>query len=203
MNFTEIVAEVGSRGAEDVVARTESWVNFAYRKIVNAYEWPFTIEEATGTAGAGTVTISDFRRAIVVGDISDGSEAPGRRLKKITYEEIAEDIQAEDITTTGTPEFWWLDGDVIKTFPSGGTVFVRYHKRVAPLSGVQEPIFDEEYHQLIVDRAMVEVYKDTEEFKAASALLSDYFANLVDMAKDYQVYSREHSYIQHPNPYDG
>jgi len=205
VTFADITAEMAARGSEAGATRNGVWANVAYRMIVNAHDWPFTITATTGTVDAGGVAVSTFRKAIVVGDLGSTALPPGRRLHKITYEEIAEDIEGEDIVVAGTPEFWWYDGaaGLINTFPKGGTIYARYYQRLAPLTGVQEPVFDEEYHNLIVDRAMVEVHKDSSEWDVATAALNQYYVDLAAMARDYQVYSREHGYIQVPDAYDG
>lgn len=203
MTLTEMVAELVARGAESDTTRNSAWLNQAYRRIYNAYEWSFTEATVTGTAGAGTATVSDFKRAILVTDST--LYTPGVRLRKITYPELAEDIEAENYAQTGTPEFWYFDGisSLIKTYPLGGTITVRYHKRVAVLAAGDSPAFDEEYHLDVVDRAMVEVYKDNDEFQSAATQIQIAKDNLLLMAEDYQVISREPSYIQLKNPYDG
>jgi len=205
VTFADITAEMAARGSEAGATRNGVWANVAYRMILNAHDWPFTVTTATGTAGAGSVAVSTFRKAIVVGDVEDSALPPGNRLHKITFEEVAEDLEGQDIAVAGTPEFWWYDAVAgsIKTYPLGGTIYARYYQRLAPLTGVQEPVFDEEYHNLIVDRAMVEVHKDSSEFDVATAALNQYYVDLAAMARDYQVYSREHGYIQVPDAYDG
>lgn len=206
MTFADLKTELIARGAvDDGGTRLGQWVNMAYRRIANSFDWPFTEVTATGTALAGTVVVADVRKVQFVGDISASGAAPGRQLSKITIAELNEELLIDNVSTTGTPDFWYLDAatSTIKTYPSGGTVYVRYHKRLDPLTGVQSPVFDEEYHNLIVDRALVESYKDTDEFQAARELMQDFLGNLSAMAMDYQVYSREHSYIQVGEPFDG
>lgn len=206
MTFAELKAELVARGAENDATRNGRWLNQAYRAIANAQDWPFTEDEATGSTGAGTVEVANVRKVIVVGDVTHSANPPGRNLKRISFAELAEDIKVEDADHTGNPEFWWLDNSTstITTWPLGGTIYVRYHKRLDPLSDDNDtPVFDEEYHPLIVDRAMVEVYKNSDEFEAATAALNQFYADLASMAKDYQVYAREHSYIQVVEPYDG
>lgn len=204
MTFAELISELVARGAEDNDTRNGRRINKAYRRILNAYDWPFTLTTATGSSGAGAVTITDLRKVILVGDVSDGT-VPGRRLKKISYEELVEDVGVEDISVTGTPEFWWYDavGTAINTYPVGGTVYARYYKRVDQMTDPDSPIFDEEYHDLIVDRAMIEVYKDNDEFQKAREEQAEFLTSLGAMASDYQIYSREHGYIQVLDPRDG
>lgn len=203
MTFADLKTELVARGAENDDDRAGFWINIAYRKIINAQDWPFTEIVTIGTSGAGLVAITDVRKIITVGDVSDGGSGPGRRLKRISFPELVEDLGVEDVGETGTPEYWWMASGSILAYPLGGTIFVRYHKRVPELTGVTEPIFDAEYHPLIVDRAMVEVYKDADEFAAAKEALNQYYIDLAEMTKDYQVFSREHGYIQVHDATDG
>lgn len=203
MDLTAMALEAVARGAEASETRLDAWLNQAYRRILNAYDWPFTEATTTGAAGTGVVTITDFRKAILVSDSTLNS--PGARLSKITWPELSEDIEAEKFAQTGTPEFWYFDGvaNQIKTYPLGGTITVRYYKRINPLTAADSPVFDEEYHLDVVDRAMIEVYKDNDEMESAATQAQIVRDNLLQMARDYQVISREVSYIQLPNPYDG
>lgn len=206
MTFADLQTEIIARGAQNDATRNGRWLNLAYHEIANAYDWPFTEVTATGASGAGVVAVADVRKVIVVGDVSGtGGLVPGRKLRKITFTELAEEFDIENVAQAGTSEYWWHDPTAgqIKTYPLGGTIYVRYYKRLVDLSGSLVPVFDAEYHNLIVDRAMVEVYKDTPEFDLVQPQLQDYLVRLGRMAQDYQVLSREHSYIQVVNPYDG
>lgn len=200
MNFSELKQELFARGTnyleEDAAgqARAERWLNQAYREILNLHAWPFLQTVATGVTGAGTVSVPDFRKALYV-------TADDRVLASIRLEELA-DLPA-DLTRTGVPVYWYLDGTNIKTWPSGGTVVVRYVKRVAPMTGTADPVFDEEYHDLIVDGAMLRAYKDSDNFEAYAALRQVYDGALAQMAEDYLLTSRSTSYIDPGDPYDG
>jgi len=207
VNFANVTDELIARGS-DGSGREGGWINLAYRRILNAYEWPFTEGTATGTAGAGFVQVADLKKVRFVGDIGQATAAPGYPLSKITVDELAEEYKITSLTETGVPAFWWLDNSasptpVIRAYPVGGTLHVRYQKRIDPLTGTNSPVFDEEYHLLIVDRAMVEVYKDGEEWAAAKEALQMFAVDLGAMAQDYQVYARQGGYIEVPDPTDG
>lgn len=206
MNFAELKTELFARGTDyleeslDDVARAERWLNQAYRELCNLYAWPFLHAVIAGTAGAGNVAISDLRKIVSVAD-SSGGQNPGLRLQRISYEDLVRD--GADLNKTGTPEFYWVDGGTtVRAWPIGGTITVRYIKRIAPLTGTQEPIFDEEYHDLIVDGAMLKAYKDSDNFEAAQSLRSEYDRGVAAMARDYLLDSREVQYV-HVEPYDG
>lgn len=208
MTFADLTAEMLKRGAENDATRNGLWINLGYREVLNRYEWSFSVFTATGTPGTGVVSVPSIRKVYVVGDVNGmaAGAVPGRKLFGITFEELTEDplIQTEDVTITGTPEFWWYDAasTSIKAFPVGGTIYVRGIARLDELTGVQVPVFDEEYHLLIVDRAMVEVLMDRGEYEEAARLLQHFERRLLLMAQDYQVNAREHSYVQ-ADPFDG
>lgn len=206
MNLTALQTELIARGAEGSdSARLITWINLAYHEIVNAYDWPFTEVEATGTANAGFVAVTDFRKAQFVTNKAVGT-TPGAPLNKILYPELIEDLGVQDIASTGTPSYWWYDGVTsrINTFPVGGTVFTRYQKRPVDLAvGADVPIIPTEYQYLIVDRAMVEAYKDNDEFSSAGQAYGLYKVQLLQMARDIGVLSRAPGYVQVSDPQDG
>lgn len=208
MNFSELKSELFARGAnyleEDAenVARAERWLNQAYREIVNLHAWPFLEAVATGTEGAGEVSIPDLRKIRFVTDISDGGD-PGRRLHRTSLDDLVAEDDA-DLTLTGTPEHYYVDaGNIVKGYPVGGTIRVHYIKRAPALTGSEEPLFSEEYHDLIVDRAMIKVYKDSDNFEAAIALRGELDLGLASMAEDYLLNSRDIQYIPSDHFYDG
>lgn len=206
MTTTEMVTELVARGAEVDTTRNEQWLNLAYKEIWNAYEWPFAEAEVTGTALAGFVAApADFRKAIYVTDKQLGT-APGRPLDFITMAELQEDYSIENLAlTSSSPEFWYYDPVLaqIKAYPVGGTIYMRYYKRAVTVAGATVPLVPAEYHLLIVDRAMVEVYKDNDEDEKAEKHLAFFDRQLKEMAKDYDVISRASSYIQVGETYDG
>lgn len=205
MNFAELKTEFYARGTdylnEDAagVARAERWLNQAYREILNLHSWSFLNATATGAAGAGSVNVPDLRKILFVADASSGSN-PGRPLKRVSIEDLA--AEGADLALTGTPEWYWVEGTTIYGYPFGGTIAVRYIKRVDPMTGTDTPVFDEEYHNLIVDRAMIKAYIDSDNFEAANALRAEVNLALAAMAEDYLLVSREVQYIP-VDPYDG
>lgn len=200
MNFTELKTELFARGTnyleEDAseIARGERWLNQAYREILNLMPWPFLEATATGSSGAGLVSVPDLRKIRLVTDVSSGGN-PGRKLTRITFDDLVSD-EAMDLNSTGLPDFYWVQGgNIINGYPFGGTVRAYYYRRAPILSGTDDPLFEEDYHDLIVDRAMIKAYKDSDNFEAAAALKVEYDAGLAAMAEDYLLDSREIQYI--------
>lgn len=208
MTFAELKAELVARGAENDATRNGRFINRAYHEIVNRYEWPFLIATNTGAAGAGVAPLGTFRKILLVADVSGFTgNGPGRKLQKITFEELTEDplLMVENVDRTGTPVFWYVDfqNSQIKTYPVGGTILARMVTRASDMTAVGDtPIFSDEYSLLIIDRAMVEVYKDNAEYESAAATMQNFERSLALMANDFMLDAREPSYIQ-VNPFDG
>lgn len=198
MNFAELTTELYARGtdylAEDAagVARAQRWINQAYRQVTNLHSWRFLESQATGDPGAGTVLVPKLRKVRFVRDLDNDN---GRVLQRISLPDLVAD--GEDPTLTGTPQVYYVDqGNIIRTWPSGGTIQVDYITRVDPLTGTDEPFFDEEYHDIIVDLAMIKAYKDSDNFEAAAALREEVNLTLSAMAEDYLLDSREVQFIE-------
>jgi hypothetical protein len=208
MNFSELKAELYARGtdylSEDAagVARAARWLNQGYREILNLHAWPFLQATATGSDGAGLVVVNDLRRIRFVTDASDGGD-PGRKLKRVSLDDLVAEDDA-NLSLTGRPEYYYLDGtSTIKSYPQGGTLRTYYIKRVDPMTGdSDEPVFDEEYHPLIVDLAMIRAYLDNDNFESAAALRNEVNLSLAAMGEDYLLDSREVQFIR-VEPYDG
>lgn len=193
MNFSELKTEFYARGTdyleEDAagVARAERWLNDAYREIVNLQPWPFLESSVTGPA---PLSVPDLRKILNV--YRTASYVP---LDRTTTENLH--IEGATLSQSGTPERYYIgSGNTVHTMPSNGEdITVRYVRRVAPLSGTDVPVFDEEYHNLIVDRAMVKAYKDSDNFESAAALKAEFDAGVSAMAEDYMLDSREQTYV--------
>jgi hypothetical protein len=206
MNFADLKTEFSARGTDyleedaESVARAERWLNQAYREILNFQPWPFLQTSVTGDEGAGFVDVPDLRRVRFVVDLSNGP-ASGRPLQRVAMDDLA--AEGEDFSATGTPQHYYVDGGtVVRAHPAGGTIRVYYIRRAPALSGTDEPLFSDEYHDLIVDRAMIKAYKDSDNFEAAAALRQEFNVGLSAMVEDYQRDSREVHFIP-VDPYDG
>ena len=185
MNFTELRTELFARGTdylnEDAqgVARADRWLNQAYNEILNSQAWSFL--EAETAASAPPVYIPLLKRVRYVYQPSTDYV-----LYPVKKEELISGDRA-DLTTTGTAEWYYVDqGFTVKVFPVDTTpIVVGYIQRSASLSGTQTPVFDEAYHGLIVDKAMIRAYIDSDNFEAAAALKAEVNEGMAAMAEDY------------------
>jgi hypothetical protein len=202
MNFDELKDELFARGTNYLeenateVARAERWLNQGYREILNLHPWGFL--ETTDNTQSAPVSLPDLRRVVYVKHL-----ASDVALKLESLRELVND--GYDLSAIGVPQVYYFDGpSTINTLPTNGDLIgVRYIKRVPPLTGTETPIFDEEYHNLIVDKAMIRAYIDGDNFDAALALKAEVNETLAAMAEDYLLQSPEVSYIRIADPYDG
>jgi hypothetical protein len=201
LNFSELKTELYARGTDYLsedgagVARAELWLNQGYREILNLQVWPFLV---ASQSGATPLVITDLRR-IQNAWYGTTSDSP---LQVVSQAELLED--GLDLTDTGTPVYIYADTTGLKTYPvTTGSITVIYIKRVNPLTGTDTPIFDEEYHPLIVDKAMIRAYIDGDNYEAAAGLKQLLDENLAAMTEDYMLTSRGPRYIQVVDPYDG
>lgn len=202
---TELFARGTNYLEEDAAseARADRWLNDAYREILNLHAWPFLEAEATGAGGGvGYVALTDLRKIRFVFNIST---TPPTKLARISLD----DLVGEDTiySRAGTPAYYYVENNsatemAVTAYPVGGQIKVWYYKRVADLSGSDEPLFDEQYHNLIVDKAMIMAYNDSDNFEAADRLNAQVNVRLAAMAEDYMLNSRELEFVQ-VDPYDG
>lgn len=145
--------ELSDRGF-DLLSDTRlgQFVNQARNELDNLYLWPYRLTSASGTS---PLTITDLGTIEEVALTSTtGSPAlafADRRSLKDAY---------GDLTTTGTPQWFYIDNGVVRTYPVGGTLAVRYYKRTPVLTGTDTPLAPADYHMLIVDMAVRWAQKD-------------------------------------------
>lgn len=173
MDFSTLQTEVFSRGFDYLddsgtgLARVKRWLNQAYLEICEAYSWPFL---DTTTSGTAPLTISDLRQVLYVLDTSND-----RQLQGVDVRHIA-DIDS-DVSTTGTPQWYWLDGlTTVKVYPTNtsNTLSVRYLKTPVELSANgDEPVIPARFQDLIVDLAVLKGMKDSDNYEAVGILRAE------------------------------
>lgn len=202
MIFTDLRDEFFARGTEyleedaEGIARADRWLNQAYREICGLHAWPFLEATASGPAPLVIPTLRRIRYVRL-------TDKPWFYLGATTEEDLIGD--GIDLTAEGFSSVYYVTGGntVHVAAISSDSIDVGYITRIAPLSGTDVPIFDEEYHLLIVDRAMIKAYHDNEDFDSAAALREEFNSEIQAMAEDYQVYTRDVFYIDPGDPYDG
>ena len=173
MDRKEIREEIVASGAENILnaeggeARINRWIQQAYRELCDFKPWPFLF---LTKEGAAPLKVEELGHVIAVVDV-----ATRNPLDPLTINQVV--LGDPTQTGTGSPAGWYTeDGETIKTTPSsGGKIKVLMRRKPAALAKDEdEPIFDEDYHDLIVTRVRVKVYKATDNLEAAAEMLKDY-----------------------------
>jgi hypothetical protein len=117
-----------------------------------------------------------------------------RELAGLDYRQIAQN--GTDPDQPGTPAYWWLEGpNILHVWPVAAvTVSVAYLVESPELSDPDDtPLIPARYHPLWIDLAVVEAYKDSDNFTAAQALRADVNVRMYDLIARYEVRNRQHS----------
>jgi hypothetical protein len=166
MNLTQAVAELKARGFDYLSdPRATTMLNAGKNALEDEADWPWL---ETTTTGVAPLTISDLNAVLYVVDTTNGAELTGLDARDIA------DLDP-NVSTAGTATSWWLDGSVLKTYPTSTTaqLSVRYVKTSPDLSaGADTPLIPSRYHPVWIDYAVVEAYKDDDRFNEAAALLN-------------------------------
>lgn len=164
MNFAALTTELSDRGFSYLSsARLGQYINVAYHELCDLEDWPFL---ATDTSGASPLTISDIRNVLSVHDSAGNGNLVARDRRDLVE-------SYRDLTTAGTPRFFYLDGSVLRTYPVGGTLAVRYIKVPADLTGTDTPLVPARFHYVIVDIAARRAYVDADAFDKAQGVQAE------------------------------
>lgn len=185
-NLGQLRTQLRERGfnfLED--AECDRLLNDAYLEICDLDDWPFLQATATGPA---SLTIADLRTVTSVYDTT------GRRHLDVTsYDELIQ--QCVDVTQAGTPCVYWIDGlTVVKTWPVGGTLSVRYLKTpTAMVDPAEQPVIPARFRDIIVTGAARKAAMDQSAAADLDALTQEYQrrlevmrAALIDQSRDTQ-----------------
>jgi hypothetical protein len=171
MNFNALTQEVVDRGWDYIkTARIERFVNRSYQRLCARMAWPFLEETTTGTS---PLAVTDLRHVLSVSAEEPLDYIDRRQL-------VANDA---DLSGTGSAQWWYLEGGSLKVYPADtATITVRYLKKPADLSGTDEPLIPSDFHDLIVDGAVVLCLKDDDEYGEARELEADLERGIAEMA---------------------
>lgn len=175
MTFLDLRTEFAARGFDyENATRANRWINQAYLALCECWTWPFT--EATIT-GPAPLTISDVRQILSVSDTTNQCVLVGVDRRDIVDVDPA-------MTSTGSPESWYLEDSVLKVYPASTTasLAVRYAKVPAELvNDTDVPIIPSRFQDLIIDGACIRGYKDSDELATAQTLQGFYDRGVNEM----------------------
>jgi hypothetical protein len=167
VNLGQAITELQARGFSYLdPGRCTIMLNNAKNVFEDMRDWPWL--EAVATTGTAPLTISDFRSVQYVVDLTNQNELEGIDPRDVV------DLDT-NVSTAGTPRFWWLDGlTTLRTYPVSTTaqISVRYSKYSPEMSASSDtPQIPVRYHPIWVDLAVVEAYKDDDRFNEAQSLM--------------------------------
>lgn len=172
MTRKEIREEIVALGAENIATenggedRINRWIGQAHRWLCDFKPWPFLFDEQEGTA---PLTIPELGHVVAVSDVTNRNPIEPATLNQLL-------LGDPDLVAVGSAEYWFTeDGKTVKVYPASSATFnVRYRKVPVALTDDDEPLIPEDYQELLITRARVEVYKATDNFEAAAEILKDY-----------------------------
>lgn len=180
MNRKEIREEVIANGAENInsetggEARLNRWIQQATREICDHKPWPFLYATKEGAA---PLEVADLGHVQAVVDVTHRNP-----LEPITLNQI---LMGDPVLDgVGAPAYWYTtDNKTVKVAPANTSITIKVHYRKTPaeLKDAEEPIIPADYHELIVDRVRVKVYKATDNFEAAREVMKEYERGLGEM----------------------
>lgn len=123
------------------LTRAKRYLNLAYKELVLEELWSFRETDATGAA---PLTVTDL--GVVASVVDTATRNPLTAVERQTL------VDAFTIlTTTGAPTYFYLVGNIVNTFPVGGTLSVHYWKVPAALSAASDVmIVPDEYYDAVI-----------------------------------------------------
>jgi hypothetical protein len=180
MTFAEMVAEVAARGFDDMNdgTRLQRYVNDAFHELEEEEFWRTRENSANGVAPLG---ISDL------GTIEMVVNSTGDPLMPFEWSELVE--MFGDLSTTGTA-FAYYTGTPsgtteVATYPvDTTTITVQYWRVSSDLTGTNTPTtIPARFHKVIVNIAVREAYRDSDNHAAAESLQAQIDRDLAKMRK--------------------
>jgi len=183
-------AELGDRGFDYLSApRMDIMLNNARNQLEDEYPWPWL---ETTTTGSAPLTISDLKSVLYVVDQDADQILAGVDARDVVDRDAG-------VATAGTADSWWLDGTTtLRTYPvSSASLLVRYVRFSPQLTaGSDTPLIPERYHPVWIDLAVIQAYKDSDNYQAAAALQSDVNARVGRMMEIYAARNRQNQSLQ-------
>lgn len=167
MNLTQARDELAGRGFDYLsTTRLNIMLNNGKNSLEDEYAWPWLETTTTGTA---PLSIADLKFVLYVVDTTNQFKLTGVDARDVTDRDTT-------VTTTGAADSWWLDGTgTLDTYPtqSNAALSVRYVKYSPELSADSDtPLIPARYHAVWIDYAVIDAYKDSDNYVAANALLA-------------------------------
>jgi hypothetical protein len=139
--------------------------------------WPFCEGDISGVA---PLTITDLRKVLSVTTDSDCWLTYVGRGTLIN--------QFGTLDTTGIPQWFYLEGSILKTYPVDTSVNLSVHYLGIPddlSADSDKPVVPNAYQHLIIDGAVIRGYKDSDNFEGLNALRADWQSGVQRLMDSY------------------
>jgi hypothetical protein len=187
VTLAEAQAALLARGFDYLVpAQTTLMLNVAKDTFEDVYEWPWLWLPFSGPT---PLTVPNLKLVLTV-------QGNGTELLGLDIRQVAQD--GSDLTQAGTPGYWWIEGtNKLHAWPGDGAVLSGVCLQDSPALSLptDTPLIPSRYHGLWIDFAVVEAYKDSDNYAAAQALRADIYGRLPDIIGRYEVRNRQHSML--------
>lgn len=169
MTFKELYEEAAHRGFTDMLEGSEEaiqlprlkrYVNEAHREIVDLAPWPFLNAKIEGAA---PLAITDLGHVLSVSNLGDDEALYPLDERQVTERDPTRD-------ETGSARYWFrADPTHIEVWPRDtAKLVVRYVKQATDMSADTDlPMIPATYQDLIIDGAVIRLYKNRDNFEAA------------------------------------
>jgi hypothetical protein len=176
VNLGTMRTELKARGFDHLTdARLNQFLADACSELDDLELWPYRLTTATGSA---PLTIADLGVIEEVVNTTNASQPLSRADRRSLVDWYG------DVTTTGTPSWFYFDNGVVRTFPVGGTLSVRYYKAPAQLSSDSDtPSSPARFHMLVVSMAEKQAMLLDESDDAEVAFLQQEIASKQDQMR--------------------
>ena len=175
MDLHELRNELEARGYNYLPEkRLNYFINRGYLEFCLRFPWPY-LEHEENSVTLPYVPDPALRAMIWLVNDQTQISLPGIDPREVRRLDPTGD-------RTGTPVAWYVEGQTLKFFPenAGQTATFRYIQTPPMLAGdADEPLVPADLALYIVDRAVVEALKDTDELAAAQEVRRDW-ENQVD-----------------------
>lgn len=189
LDFQALYVEFYARGFNYLndggagVTRAKRFLNAAMHNINDMYKWQYMMASTTATpsvAGAVTsITDIDEIESVVVGGVP---------LVERSRSELVQ--MFGDLTTTGTPEYYYSTGSSsFSVYPvSTSTVTVTYWKVQTDLSANGDvPLMPDRFREAIIEQACAYAYRDSDDPQEAAVCQAEADRIVARMRSSYAV----------------
>lgn len=195
MNLGDARTELAARGFDYLSAnRMTLMLNNAKNAFEDSWPFPWLWETLIGPA---PLTVADLKYVFMVKHVASDCELLGLSFRQIAQE-------GTDIDLRGVPEYWWLEGpNIVHTWPVNTDPIEVFYIRESPelVNVIDEPLIPARYHPVWLDLAVVQAYKDSDNFAAAGQLSADVNGRLGQLIERYETTNRQNGhYITHRWP---